>query len=223
MEWIEDYEETEIGHRHISQAFGLYPASLITRKDKELYKAIETTLDRRLSKPDKDFSSGMGWTVTWIAILFARLRKSERAYGMLNKFTTRTIVNNLWEIINIPFMGGDVFQIDANLAYVASVCEMLLQSHEGVIALLPAVPKSWHSGSFRGLCARGGYEIDAQWRDLDVKEFTVRAKFSGKCTVELPETQKSLKFSDDRGNIYIAENSLVEIEVVSSVTLTAIE
>ena len=221
MEWIEDYEETEIAHRHVSQAFGLYPASLITRKDADLYKAMKVTLNRRLSGKDTAFSSGMGWTMTWIATLFARLRKSERAYDMLNKFASRALTNNLWEIINIPSMGGDVFQIDANLAYVASVCEMLIQSHEDAIAIIPALPDRWHTGSFCGLRARGGYEIDADWCSGSVNKITVKAKFNGICHIELPKSQRSFAFRDENGKIYNAENSILTLDIVSGVTLVA--
>ncbi len=220
MEWIEDYEETDIGHRHVSQAFGLYPASLITRKDKELYKAIEVTLNRRLSGRDSAFGSGMGWTMTWIATLFARLRKGERAYGMLNRFASRALVNNLWEIIDIPSMGGDVFQIDANLAYVAAVCEMLIQSHDDVISLIPAIPQSWHKGSFRGLCARGGYELDAEWSECSINKITVRALHGGICKIELPASQKVFTFRDSSGRVYNAENSIITVEVSGELTLS---
>jgi alpha-L-fucosidase 2 len=221
MEWLEDYEETDIGHRHISQAFGLYPAALITRRDKELYKAIEVTLNRRLSRPDSNFKSDMGWTVTWVAALFARLRKPERAYGMLNRFVSRALINNLWEIIDIPSMGGDVFQIDANLAYVASVCEILIQSHEDAIAIIPALPDRWHTGSFCGLRARGGYEIDADWCSGSVNKITVKAKFNGICHIELPKSQRSFAFRDENGEIYNAENSILTLDIVSGVTLVA--
>ena len=221
MEWIEDYEETEIAHRHVSQAFGLFPASLITRKDADLYKAVEVTLNRRLSGKDSAFSSGMGWTMMWMALLFARLRKPKRAYDMLDKFTSRALSNNLWEIINIPAMGGDVFQIDANLAYVAAVCETLIQSHEDAIAIIPALPDRWRNGSFRGLRARGGYEIDAEWCDGSVTKITVKSKFNGTCRIELPSTQQVLAFCDESGKVYKAENSIITIESAGSITLVA--
>ena len=118
-------------------------------------------------------------------------------------------------------MGGDVFQIDANLAYVASVCEMLIQSHEDAIAIIPALPDRWHTGSFRGLRARGGYEIDADWRGGSVNKITIKAKFNGICHIELPSTQRSFTFCDENGKIYNAENSIITVEVANNITLVA--
>ena len=131
------------------------------------------------------------------------------------------LTNNLWEIINIPSMGGDVFQIDANLAYVASVCEMLIQSHEDAIAIIPALPDRWHTGSFRGLRARGGYEINAEWKNCSINKISVRSEFLGTCRIELPSTQRAFTFCDESGKVYQAENSIITIEATKSITLIA--
>ena len=95
------------------------------------------------------------------------------------------------------------------LGFTAGIAEMLIQSHEDMISLIPAIPAKWNHGSFRGLCARGGYEVDAKWEQGDVKEFEIRAKFVGEVVVELPETQKNSTFIDQNGNTYTAvENKL---------------
>ena len=117
-------------------------------------------------------------------------------------------------------MGGDVFQIDANLAYVAAVCEMLIQSHEDVISLIPAIPQNWHTGSFRGFCARGGYELDAEWSEGSINRITVRALHGGICKIELPVSQKVFTFRDGSGRVYNAENSILTVEVSGELTLT---
>ena len=81
---------------------------------------------------------------------------------------------------------------------------MLIQSHEGTIALIPTLPKKWSYGSFRGLCARGGYEVDIAWEDFSVTEINIKAKFPGAVTIELPETQKATTFKGSDGNEYPA-------------------
>lgn len=223
MEWIEDYDEVHVGHRHISHAFGLYPAAMITRETPELCRAIETTLSRRLSGKDGTFACDIGWVDTWRAAMFARLRRPERAYAMLDQFVSKTIQHRLWETVNVP--SGGIFQIDGNLAYIASVAEMMLQSHEGVIALLPALPARWDHGRFFGLRARGGAELSLEWDASEVRVFTVRASFDGAYVIELPETQKHFSFRDNEGTLYTAEDHLLTLSLVggASVTLSAID
>ncbi|MBQ7335515.1 MAG: glycoside hydrolase family 95 protein [Clostridia bacterium] len=223
MEWIEDYEECNVGHRHISHAFGFHPAALITRKDKALYKALEITLKRRLSDVDSTFKTDIGWTLNWIAILFARLRNPSRALGMLDRFIAKSIRDQLLEIVKVPSMGGDIFQIDGNFGFVAAMSEMLIQSHEDVIAILPALPSRWHSGSFRGLCARGGYEIDAQWKECEITSIDIRAKFAGECKIELPPSQKAITFVDENGTVYTAVDHIISLNITNAIHLTAIK
>jgi alpha-L-fucosidase 2 len=155
--------------------------------------------------------------------MFSRLRDPVSAYNMLNQFVSKTLRYNLWEVVDIASMGGNVFQIDGNLAYIASLAEMLLQSHEDVIALLPALPAQWDHGAFRGLCARGGYELDVDWREHRVTSFTVRAKFAGACRIELPACMASASFRDESGSIYRAENGILTLDVQDQIRLEAIE
>jgi len=86
-----------------------------------------------------------------------------------------------------------------------------MQSHEGMISLIPALPDVWDHGSFRGLCARGGYTVDAKWSECEVKEFTLEARFDGDCIIELPKTQKAMSFVDDNGNTYIAKDNVFTV------------
>lgn len=212
MEWIEDYEETEIGHRHISHAFALYPDCAINRATPELYKAINTTVDRRISRGN-DFWGvcTLGMSMTWLMAIFARLRRAEDAYSMVMGYILRVTAQNLMHMY--PGIGEKIFQIDANLAYTAGMSEMFIQSHEGVIALIPAIPEKWNEGSFNGLCARGGYEVDAKWKDNEVYEFSIRAKNIKECVVELPSGQKNMKFCDGKGNVYTASDNKVSLTV----------
>lgn len=106
MEWIEDYEECNVGHRHISHAFGFHPAALITRKDKELYHALEITLQRRLSDVDSTFKTDIGWTLNWIATLFARLRNPSRAIGMLDRLLQNPCTISFWRLLRFLLWVG---------------------------------------------------------------------------------------------------------------------
>ncbi len=224
LEWLEEYPESEPGHRHISHSFGLYPGSMINRSTKSFYQAIEKTIARRLSAPQGGASgsaNNVGWSLVWLAASYARLRKGVNAFAMLQSFSNQCISCHLWDLY--PLAGGPVFQIDANLGYTAALSEMLIQSHEDTIALLPALPPHWSAyGSFRGLCARGGYEVSAAWKNGEVCEFSISAKADGICRIELPAVQRTAIFCDSLGNRYTAENGILTIFVSKIAHLTQI-
>jgi len=225
MEWIEDYEEADPGHRHTSHSFGLFPGNLINRSTPELCRALETTIHRRLNSANQSgaiTASEVGWSMAWLGGAYARLRQAENAYRMAFMFANHHVNATLWDVIWVKSMGGDIFQIDGNLGYVAVMSEMLLQSHEDTVALIPAIPERWHTGSFHGLCARGGYEIDAAWESRDVTRITVKAKFDGECVLELPATQKSFTFRDQEGCVYTADGCLLKVKVKNALILTAV-
>ena len=173
MEWIEDYDEAEPGHRHISHAFGLYPGNTITRDMPELYKAIRTTLDRRLANG----GGHTGWSRAWLINLFARLHDGDRAYENLRALFTKSTLPNLFDT-------HPPFQIDGNFGGAAGIGEMLLQSHEGFLSFLPALPKTM-SGSFRGLRARGEITVSAAFRNGAVTSFTLLSPVAQTVKVEV--------------------------------------
>lgn len=174
MEWDEDYEETEPGHRHISQLFALYPGTQI-RPDTtpELAKAAEITIERRTSN-----GGGQGgWCSAWIALWYARLKQGQKAYEtivrMLREYTFDSLLEN--------FAG--VFQIDGNFSGATAVLEMLVQDFGGEIYILPSLPEQLKSGEIKGLRLRAGAVLDMKWENGAVQKLEIRASvpMAAKC------------------------------------------
>ncbi|MBQ9941244.1 MAG: glycoside hydrolase family 95 protein [Clostridia bacterium] len=220
-EWIEDYEETEIGHRHISPAFAMYPDNAINRSTPDLYNAVGVSIDRRLGGGLNEHGAGIcnvGWSLAWLTALLARLRNGDKAYSMVRSYILSCTSQNLMDLYPLPH-GKKCFQIDGNMGIVAGISEMLIQSHEGVVALIPAIPKVWADGSFTGLCARGGFEVDVRWCNMSVCEFCITAKADDSVVIELPATQKFFEFVDDEGNVYQAKEGRICLSGISKLRL----
>ena len=169
----------EYQHRHISQLIGLYPCDTITTATPAWLDAAGVALKER-GGTGIEVGPKMGaHGIVHRLPAWARLKDGETSHLFVKEFLTRYIGTNLWSL-------GNMFQIDGDLGYTGAMAEMLLQSHEGYIDVIPAIPKKWANGYFNGLSARGGYSIDAVWRNKCIKSVTVKAgKFSKECKIKL--------------------------------------
>lgn len=174
-EYREENAYSDIGdpkHRHISHLCPLYPGTLINSARPEWMTAASKTLDLR-------GDNTTGWAIAHRMNCRARLKEGEKAHGLYQRLISEKTTPNLWTL-------HPPFQIDANFGAMAGVVEMLLQSHEECIELLPALPKAWENGSYRGLVARGDFVVDAQWKDGRATHITVISRNGGECRVAYP-------------------------------------
>lgn len=160
LEWMEDYEEPEPGHRHISHLYGLYPGNSISKEcTPELFNAAYRTLERRL----ENGGGHTGWSRAWIIGLWAAFGNGEKAYENLNAILCMGTFPNLMD--NHPMLDGYVFQIDGNFGAAAAMIEMLVKSKENRIELLPAITEKTKSGCLSGVRLRCGAELAMNWED----------------------------------------------------------
>lgn len=187
QEWKEDLDDPMDTHRHVSHLVALYPGSLIHSGTPEFMNAARVTL---LGRGDES----TGWSRAWKLCLWARLKDGDHAYKLLQgQMKTCTYPNLLGT--------HPPFQIDGNFGYVAGVCELLLQSHENMIELLPALPSAWPEGSFRGLMARGGFRVDASWSQGRLVMAGIYSGRGGECSVKLDAGEgRTFRILDEMGS-----------------------
>ena len=192
-EWYYDWDDWDPKHRHQSHLIGLYPGHHLS--DADLLKACVRTLE---IKGDET----TGWSTGWRINLWARLKNGEKAHQIYRKLLT-AVAPEKSKMPNYSKGGGTYpnlfdahppFQIDGNFGGTAGVCEMLMQSKDGVIELLPALPEAWKDGKVSGLCARGGYEVSFEWKGGYVRDCSIKAHKSGTVTLLYNGQQKKLKF-----------------------------
>ena len=188
LEWNEPYEEPEKGHRHMSHLYALHPGDEITSENTEAFAAAQKTIDYRLQHG----GAGTGWSRAWMLNLNARLLDAKSAEENIKKFFQISIADNLFD-------EHPPFQIDGNFGYTAGVAELLLQSHEDFIRILPALPSNWEIGSITGLKARGNIEVDIEWKDgklvklglMSKETITIELKYGTlQVQIELPKNRK---------------------------------
>ncbi len=214
QEWLVDYDEVEIGHRHISPLFGLHPGNEIDLdKTPVLAKAALKTIERRTSygkyldvKNREEAinswqtaglfeSTRTGWSSAWLVHFYARLKKGQQGFNELVGMIKNTTLPNL-------FSDHPPFQIDGNLGFVSGLCELLIQSHNNKIKILPAIPSEVPSGEFVGFRVRGGEKFSVKWKDNMVERVYIKG-----------EPEKKITFSIDKEKMKCGKDTVIEIEL----------
>ena len=183
LEWSQDFEEAEPGHRHMSHLYGLHPANLFTwQGTPELMEAAKKVLEYRL----KHGGGHTGWSRAWIINFYARLKDQEKAYSNVRALLSKSTLPSMLDT-------HPPFQIDGNFGGCAGIIEMLIQSHAGEIELLPALPDAWKDGEVKGVRVRGGFEIDIKWDKGQLVSARIKSLAGKSCKISYNGKRMSKK------------------------------
>ena len=192
MEWMEEYEEKELGHRHMSHLYALYPSDQISvDQTPELAEAAKKTLKTRLSHG----GGHTGWSRAWIINFYAKLRDAESAAENIRLMLTNSMYPNMFD-------RHPPFQIDGNFGVTAAIAQMLVQSGENEIILLPSLPRQWTDGSVKGLRVVGNASVDLAWKDGKLVEFAIYAD---------SEYNGTLVYGEKKCLIYIEKGKSIRV------------
>jgi alpha-L-fucosidase 2 len=201
QEWSKDFAEAEPGQRHMSQLYGLYPGCEITPlKTPTLAKAARVSLERRL----KAGGAYTGWSRAWAIAFWARLEDGDMAQESLTMLLKHSTGPSLFD--THPAEHGSIFQIDGNFGATAAMAEMLVQSHAGEIAFLPALPKNWPDGQLEGLRARGNVGVDITWKAGKATGATLRPATAGKQQIRAPKGQQIRAIKQSNSAVALVRN-----------------
>ncbi len=202
QEWINDYEEVDPGHRHVSHLFALHPGDSINESKPELFEAARKTIERRVANG----GGSTGWSRAWMISFCARLKDGESAEQHLRFLLSNCTAYNLFDI-------HPPFQIDGNFGGVAGITEMLIQSHLGtpddrIVEILPALPDSWSKGKISGIKARGGFTFDLEWEHGKLKTATVYAEKDSTLKLKLNN-----RTGEPKEQNFVIENDILKAEM----------
>jgi alpha-L-fucosidase 2 len=204
QEWIGDYGKTEPQHRHLSPLYGLYPGNSIgPGSPPAILAAARVFLERR-----GDGDGRMSWVKAWRSALWARLGEGNKAHWILERLLLQSTAPDM--------LDGTFHQVDGHLGGPAAIAEMLLQSQNGDIVLLPALPDAWPGGSVRGMRARGAVIVDFSWKNGSLLFVVLRAKLDGEITVRYKGLSREVRCAVD--SIHILDGKLREKQQAPSGT-----
>jgi len=203
QEWIKDYKDPNPGFSEMVHLLGLFPGDIINRNTPKLFSAAKRTIKKRLNNG----GGGTGWSRAWIANLYDRLNDGKEAYKNMSDLLANHTFPNFFDAINkIDHKGFNPFQIDANFGGTSAIAHMFVQSTNGTIRILPALPPQWHQGAITGLKARGNFTIGIHWANNSLKNLSVTSHAGGKCHLKYKNHQTS--FNTVAGKTYRLNNKL---------------